>query len=773
MFQTSFDGGDISSITSGFDIDIKKPIVGILKTKRNSLKKKVHNFSLDSDDAVIEPLLQKVKETTETGNQSAKNILSKTKTDSKGDDKDKLLADKQSGMPSMTNIPIVTNSAHLVNGSNNVKVSIKSNGSTITQTHSHLNSYMFNNDARQNPPKTQALVGIESTKLSGYSPSPLIFTTAKIHTDGKSKQMEPVQVTPVPILSTIESNVVITGAVTNITTGVNETWRGDNEQNMQDNIFSKNQVSSAPLPRITSNISSDAVTKKSSGNKVIITSSTLMEVSQAPKVIDVKAIDVKSVPLTSDINVTQREVLKSEQSTETSITHIKETSKLAAFSENPKGALEKITPSMYNTKTGNSILTPNVCDINKTNNMIKVTEMDINKNIQSPKTITSQEPGTSNKIDSSSNTKTPEPSGIDRIIKQANCSLSDKKIQSKKYETAERCFEPDNKETASNLNKTDKTTSSKENDDYNLAPKSLSLKSSVTQSKAKSIIPSITTAVSSVVSPITCSESSQAQIVATISKTTAINKELPVSVVKSLTTNDIVKATASTDTNISNSEKNPSVASTHTTASVSAISKSLTVSSVKSPTVITTTQSSSTTKNMKISIANPLITSSPVTVAMSLKMTKTDANTTSISTTKSQSVAGIKSTCSVLPPQSKPLTDATTKIPVITPKSTTTVSQTSPKSTVTSVKSTAVPRMSQTSSTKTVTGSAISTVTKPSTVTTMKSSAGQKVNASKLVTPKSAAAVVSTSNTAKKVSNEQNDKKTSDGLSKGSKGSNA
>ncbi|XP_026326496.1 uncharacterized protein YMR317W-like isoform X1 [Hyposmocoma kahamanoa] len=785
MRKTSFDGGDIASITSGFDNDSKKPLAGILKTKRNSIKKKVQNFSLDSDDGVIEPLLQKVKENTETGNQSAKNLLSKTKNDSiieKGDDKEKLLADKKSGMPSMTNIPSITNNAYLVNGSHNVKVSIKSNGSSTMPMHSHGNTSMFNNDALQGtyPPKTQILVGIESTKLSNYSPSPLIFTTAKIHTDGKSKQMEPVHVTPVPILSTIEANVIKTGSVIDYTTDINETLRRDNEQNMQNNIFSKNPVGSVPFPRVTSNTSSDAVTKKSSGNKVIITCATLIQVSQAPKVSDVKATDVKSAPVTSTINITQSTLLKSEQSTRTSAKHIQDNAKSTALNENPKSALEKITPLMYNIKTDYSILTPitsSVHGINKSDNMIhkKVLEMDINKNIQSPKTITSPVAGTSNLIDSSSSIKyIPDSSGTGRFTRQVSCSLKDNKIQSKKYETAERCFEPDNKLTASNPNKTNKTSSSKVNSDRNLASNGLNLQ----QLTAKSITSSITTAASSVISSISSSESPQAQIVATLSKAIAITKDSPVSVVKSLTTNDIinstsnvVKMTTNADTHVSNSEQTQSAAITYTTISASAVSKSLTVSTVKTPAMITTSQSAATAKNIKISVAKPLITSSLVAEAMSVKMTTTAANSTLSSIVKSQPEADTKSTCSVFPALSKPSSIATAKTPIITPQSITTVSQTSSKSTTTSAKSTTAPRMPQNSTAKNVVGDAIPTATKPSTVTTMKSSAGQKVNTSKLATPKSSAAVVSTGSTTKKVSNEQNGKKTSDGFSEEGKGS--
>lgn len=793
MFQTSFDGGDIASITSVFDNENKKPITGILKTKRNSIKRKVQNFSLESDDGVIEPLLQKVKETTEIGNQSAKNLLLKTKTESiteKGDDKDKLLADKKTSMASMTSVPSVTNSTYLVNGTNSVKVSMKSNGSTIMPINTHMyTNVCINNDVLQGmyPPKSQILVEFESTKqLSGYSPSPLIFTTAKIHTDGKSKQMEPVQVTPVPILSTIEGNVIKTGAITDYTTGVNETFRRDNEQNKQDNIFSKNQVSSTPFSNITNNISSDAVTNKSSGNKVIA-SSTLVQVSQAPKITDVIITGVKSVPLTPITNITQSALHKNEQSTKASIAQIQETAKPTTINVDPKIALGKMTPLMNNTKTDNSIVIPitsRASCIHKTDNMPKVIEMDINKNIQSPKT-TSPEPGTSNQVDSISNAKTiPDSFGTDRISRQASSSLIDKKIQSQKHEPTERCFEPDNKQTVSNSNKTEKSSSSKVNSDRNLASNNLNLKSfSAAQSTAKSITPSITTAVSSVVSSIACSESSQFQPVATMSKAITITKDSPASVAKSLATNDTVTSlsnavkimTTSAKTNVPNSDKTQTMASTYPTGSASAVSKHLIVSTVKTPAVTTTSQSSTTARNTKCSVTKPLITNTSVAEAMLVKVTTTGANSSITNTLKSQSVAETKTTCSVSASVSKPFT-VSTKTPVITSQTTPTTSQASSKTITTSVKSIAAPRMSQASTAKIVAGGPLSTATKPSTVTTMKSSAGQKVNTSttsKLATPKSAAAVVCISTTIKKGPNEQNDKKASDGFPKNGKGSKA
>ncbi|XP_039746169.1 probable serine/threonine-protein kinase nek3 [Pararge aegeria] len=103
---------------------------------------------------------------------------------------------------------------------NNVKESSIST-SYICETppiHNHMNTNVFSvYDASTGSitTKNPILVEIDTSKPGRYSPSPLIFTTAKIHTDSKTKLMEPVQVTPVPILSTIEGNLVKAGIASN------------------------------------------------------------------------------------------------------------------------------------------------------------------------------------------------------------------------------------------------------------------------------------------------------------------------------------------------------------------------------------------------------------------------------------------------------------------------------------------------------------------------------------------------------------------------------
>ncbi|XP_059060085.1 serine-rich adhesin for platelets-like isoform X1 [Achroia grisella] len=215
MRKTSHDGGDSTSITSVTENEVKKPVVGIMK-KRNSIKRKVQNFSHESDDAIIEPLLQKEK--TEIPNQSAKYLLSKTKTDSMGEkeiDKVKLLYDNNHEKPSLSCAPSAFEGKSLINNTkeNHTDISFSISPTTI---YNHMNTNIFgSSDAAKNiaSPKTQILVEIDGSKQIGYNPSSLIFTTAKIHADGQTKHMEPVQVTPVPILSTIEGNVVKSASI--------------------------------------------------------------------------------------------------------------------------------------------------------------------------------------------------------------------------------------------------------------------------------------------------------------------------------------------------------------------------------------------------------------------------------------------------------------------------------------------------------------------------------------------------------------------------------
>ncbi|XP_046978366.1 flocculation protein FLO11-like isoform X1 [Vanessa cardui] len=199
MRKTSHDGIDVTSITSGIENEIKKAGT---KIKKSSKKRKGQNFSLEYDENIIEPLLQIDHEKTEISTKSAKYLLNKTKTDSSFE-------------------PINKSSENTALSANSISTPVSSTSKIINTPyisgtaplHNHMNTNIFGMyDVSKDivTTKNSILVEIDGSKSGGYNPSPLIFTTAKIHTDSKSKLMEPVQVTPVPILSTIEGNVVRT-----------------------------------------------------------------------------------------------------------------------------------------------------------------------------------------------------------------------------------------------------------------------------------------------------------------------------------------------------------------------------------------------------------------------------------------------------------------------------------------------------------------------------------------------------------------------------------
>ncbi|XP_045763878.1 probable GPI-anchored adhesin-like protein PGA55 isoform X1 [Maniola jurtina] len=213
MRKTSHDGADSSSITSAKDSDTKKSAASFNKMAKSSIKRKVQNFSHESDDGIIEPLLQTDKEKIEIANRSAKYLLNKSKTESLHE-KDNKITD---GYDDKCSVPIpVSSTSNMI--TNNVKESPVSTSYICGSApiHNHMNTNIFSAYEASTgliTTKNHILVEIDNSKPGRYSPSPLIFTTAKIHTDSKTKVMEPVQVTPVPILSTIEGNGVKAGAV--------------------------------------------------------------------------------------------------------------------------------------------------------------------------------------------------------------------------------------------------------------------------------------------------------------------------------------------------------------------------------------------------------------------------------------------------------------------------------------------------------------------------------------------------------------------------------
>ncbi|XP_068628069.1 uncharacterized protein [Battus philenor] len=203
--STSQDGADTTSITSIFENEVKKSSIG-LKTKRSSLKRKLPNFSHDSDETVIEPLLQSETHKSDK-NLCAKLLIPKSKSDLTDEvsEKQAIVSETvHSSLPTCVsqNIPYTTAMK---------ETSIISRSSVTTPViYNHMNVNVFGGKDSSNsiPTKSAVIVEIDNSKSSSFSPSPLIFTTAKIHTDDKTKQMEPFQITPVPILSTIEGNII-------------------------------------------------------------------------------------------------------------------------------------------------------------------------------------------------------------------------------------------------------------------------------------------------------------------------------------------------------------------------------------------------------------------------------------------------------------------------------------------------------------------------------------------------------------------------------------
>lgn len=206
--QTSQDGGDSISATSGVENEIRKPKAGLLEFKSKKIgKRTAPNLSEESDDAVVEPLLQK---TTDKTIESAK-YFAKAKADTVKEIS-KLFNDKKSQYASSSGIS--TTESLLLEKDH---ATSKPNTSSNVPIHNYMNTNVFHshdNSKANSTTKSQLLVEIDGSNQSGYNPSPLIFTTAKIHTDGKSKQMEPVQMAPGPILSTVEVSVSKGGSIT-------------------------------------------------------------------------------------------------------------------------------------------------------------------------------------------------------------------------------------------------------------------------------------------------------------------------------------------------------------------------------------------------------------------------------------------------------------------------------------------------------------------------------------------------------------------------------
>lgn len=166
-------------------------------------KRTAPNLSEESDDAVVEPLLPDTLDNTII---SAK-YFAKEKADTLKEI-NKRFNDKK--LQSASTSGFCTNETSLSEKDQAVSKSSQNSSISNAPLHNHMNTNVFHShesSKASNTTKSQLLVEIDGCKQSRDNPNPLIFTTAKIHTDGKSKHMEPVQMTPAPVLSTVEVSV--------------------------------------------------------------------------------------------------------------------------------------------------------------------------------------------------------------------------------------------------------------------------------------------------------------------------------------------------------------------------------------------------------------------------------------------------------------------------------------------------------------------------------------------------------------------------------------
>ncbi|XP_013135254.1 PREDICTED: mucin-5AC-like isoform X1 [Papilio polytes] len=302
--SSSQDGIETTSITSSVESEIRRPS----KTKRSSIKRKIPNFKDDSDDTVNEPLLQSENDVSEF-KQSAKFVSSKSKTDSTNGKSD----NTSIGTKVKTSPTTSTFSENVtIKG---VTTDIESASTSVTASiHNYMNTNVFGaiDTSTSKTTKSSLIVEIESTK-SSYSPSPLIFTTAKIHTHNKIKEMEPLHVTPVPILSTIEGNV-IKSIPSTIDSGEKhyDTVKSksesqkkciqENEQSIITNASNIKQHSTTVSPNIKTTVVSSVVTKPLSGQSTKQTSFDKPLIVQTDSKIPVTSSKVEKANSTSSTN---------------------------------------------------------------------------------------------------------------------------------------------------------------------------------------------------------------------------------------------------------------------------------------------------------------------------------------------------------------------------------------------------------------------------------------------------------------------------------------
>ncbi|XP_045492638.1 mucin-5AC-like isoform X1 [Colias croceus] len=204
MRKTSKDTGDTLSINSGVENDIRKS--DISAKKRNSIKKKVQNFSQsESDDTALVPLLQTYKDKPEIAKQGAKYSLSKTKTDSINEEEEYILKNKDNDIESGKLCKPVMTAQNISTSVFNERSKILDSVIVSSPTNVLGSTSMTSSCSTT---RNSLLIEMNDKSSNSVNTNALIFTTAKIHADSQPKTMDSTQVSATPILSTAESNLI-------------------------------------------------------------------------------------------------------------------------------------------------------------------------------------------------------------------------------------------------------------------------------------------------------------------------------------------------------------------------------------------------------------------------------------------------------------------------------------------------------------------------------------------------------------------------------------
>ncbi|CAG4940622.1 unnamed protein product [Colias eurytheme] len=193
------------SINSGVENDIRKS--DISAKKRNSIKKKVQNFSQsESDDTALVPLLQTYKDKPEIAKQGAKYSLSKTKTDSINEEEEYILKNKDKDIESGKLCKPVTTAQNISTTVFNERSKILDSVIVCSSTTHVFGSTSMTSSCSTT--RNSSLIEMNDKPSNSVNTNALIFTTAKIHADSQPKTMDSTHVSATPILSTAESNLI-------------------------------------------------------------------------------------------------------------------------------------------------------------------------------------------------------------------------------------------------------------------------------------------------------------------------------------------------------------------------------------------------------------------------------------------------------------------------------------------------------------------------------------------------------------------------------------